>query len=43
MPAALTPKAGLIIWSSTVHLIEMLSLILSPASDVSAILGVFQV
>lgn len=29
-PATLTPKAGLIMWSSTVRLIEMLSLILFP-------------
>lgn len=32
LPPALTPKVGLIMWSSTVRLIEMLSLILSPAS-----------
>ncbi len=41
-PAALTSKAGLIMWSSTVHFIEMLSLILSPASNASAVFGVFQ-
>ena len=29
-------------WSSTVRLIEMLSLILSPASNASALFGVFQ-
>lgn len=41
LPAALTPKEGLIMWSSTVRLIEMLSLILSPASNAFAVFGVF--
>lgn len=42
LPAAPTPKAGLIIWSSTVCFIEMLSLILSPASNASSATDVFQ-
>lgn len=36
----LTLKAGLIMWSSTVRLIEMLSLFLYPASNASALFGV---
>lgn len=40
---ALTLKAGLIVWSSTVHLTQMLSLILSPSSNPSAVSSIFQV
>lgn len=40
-PAALRPKAGLITWSSAVLLIEMLSLILSPAGSASAVFRSF--
>lgn len=42
LPAGRTPKAGFIMWSSTVCLIEILNLGLSPASTVSGVLRGFQ-
>lgn len=41
-PAARTLKAGFIMWSSTACLIEMLNLFLSPASNASGVLQLFQ-